>query len=169
MIAISRFNLIFTCSTLVLTSMSQLAYADNEAQAAYPLLNSVKAGKPLTSFRLRYENVNQDGLRPAGTLAANKELSNGEGLTLRSLIGWQTAAYQNFSLGAQVIHVTKFIDNFNDSTNNTRINAGSNQLSNVEYAKIVDPDYTGVNQLYLDWTGIKNTKFRLGAATSKFR
>ena len=128
----------------------------------YTFMDSVKAGKNLTSFRLRYENVNQDGLGPAGTPAANKDLSDGEGLTLRSLIGWQTAPYNNFSLAAQLIDVTKFIDNFNDSTNNMLINAASNQLRNAEYAKIVDPTYTGINQLYVDWTGIKNTKFRIG-------
>jgi hypothetical protein len=132
------------------------------AEDEYTFMDSVKEGKNLTSFRLRYENVSQDGLGPAGTPAANKELKDGEGLTLRSLIGWQTAPYNNFSFAAQLIDVTKFIDNFNDSTNNTLINGASNQLRNAEYAKIVDPTYTGINQLYIDWTGIKNTRLRLG-------
>ena len=140
------------------TFAAQAQPAINEAT----LLESIQQGKPLTSFRLRYENVDQDGLGPAGTPAADKQLSDGEGLTLRSLIGWQTAPYKNFSFAGQLIDVTKFIDNFNDSTNNTLINAASNQLRNAEYAKIVDPTYTGINQLYVDWTGIKNTKFRLG-------
>ncbi len=134
----------------------------------YTFMDAVKEGKNLTSFRLRYEHVDQDGLQPStivGTTAnptANQELKDAEGLTLRSLIGWQTAPYKNFSFAAQLIDVTKFVDNFNDSTNNTLINGASNQIRNVEYAKIVDPTYTGINQLYVDWTGLKNTRFRLG-------
>ncbi len=134
----------------------------------YTFMDAVKEGKNLTSFRLRYEHVDQDGLQPTTTVGtkanptANQELKDAEGLTLRSLIGWQTAPYKNFSFAAQLIDVTKFIDNFNDSTNNTLINGASNQIRNVEYAKIVDPTYTGINQLYVDWTGLKNTRFRLG-------
>ncbi len=132
------------------------------AEDEYTFMDSVKEGKNLTNFRLRYEKVGQDGLGPAGTPAASKALKDGEALTLRNLIGWQTAPYKNFSFAAQLIDVSKFIDNFNDSTNNTLVNAASNQLRNAEYAKIIDPTYTGINQLYVDWTGIKNTKFRLG-------
>ena len=64
--------------------------------------------------------------------AANtsKNIKDGEALTLRSLIGWQTAPYHNFSFAAQLINVTKFIDNYNDGTNNTPINAASNQPEN---------------------------------------
>ena len=160
------FNLKLTtyAALLALSGEACSAIAEEAPATAdeYTFMDSVKAGKNLTSFRLRYEYVNQDGLGPAGTPAANKELSDGEGLTLRSLIGWQTAPYNNFSFAAQLIDVTKFIDHFNDSTNNTLVNAASNQLRNAEYAKIIDPTYTGINQLYVDWTGIKNTKFRLG-------
>ncbi|HEY3327652.1 MAG TPA: hypothetical protein VGK14_10865, partial [Novimethylophilus sp.] len=44
------------------------------APADYTLLDSIKSGKPMTSFRLRYEKVGQDGLGPAGTSAANNDL-----------------------------------------------------------------------------------------------
>ncbi len=134
----------------------------------YTFMDAVKEGKNLTSFRLRYESVDQDGFQPATTVGTvanptrNEQLKDAGGLTLRSLIGWQTAPYKNFSFGAQLIDVSKFNDDFNDSTNNTLINGASNQPRNVEYAKIVDPSYTGINQLYVDWTGIKNTKFRVG-------
>ncbi len=149
-----------TCSAAA--AEAPAAQAEPVAEHEYTFMDSVKAGKNLTTFRLRYENVSQDGMGPAGTSAANKALKDGEALTLRSLIGWQTAPYQNFSLAGQLIDMSKFIDNFNDSSNNTLINASSNQLSNAEYAKIIDPSYTGINQLYLDWTGLKNTRLRLG-------
>lgn len=163
-----KLNLIMACTSLALLSMSQSALAEDAADSEYTLLDSIKQGKPLTSFRLRYESVNQDGLQPptiVGTTPnpnATKNLENAEGVTLRSLIGWQTAPFHNFSFTAQAINVSKFDDDFNDSTNGTLVNSVSNQPNKVQYAKIVDPDDTDINQLFVDWTGIKNTRVRLG-------
>ncbi|MBA3695493.1 MAG: alginate export family protein [Methylotenera sp.] len=168
-----KLNLIMACTSLALLSMAQTAMAEDAAtDSEYTLLDSIKQGKPLTSFRLRYEEVNQDGYQPAnliGTTTAapnnltrNNQLNDAEGVTLRSLIGWQTAPFHNFSFTAQAINVSKFDDDFNDSTNGTLVNGVSNQPNKVQYAKIVDPDDTDVNQLFVDWTGIKNTRVRLG-------
>ena len=157
--------------TLLALATFNTAFADEvapEPEKEYTLLDSVLEGKPMTSFRLRYEDVSQDGLQPAtivGTTpnpTATQNLKDGEGITLRSLIGWQTSPFHNFSFAAQLIDVSKLKDDFNDSTNSTLINGASNQPDKVAYAKIVDPDYTGVNQLYMDWTGIKNNRVRLG-------
>ena len=159
-----------TTTLAVLLALCSLntAYAEEattapEVEPEYTFLDSIKEGKPMTSFRLRYESVNQDGSQPTATPAvANADLKTGEGLTLRSLIGWQSSPFHNFSIAAQIIDVSKLQDDFNDSTNGTLINAISNQPDKQAYAKIVDPDYTGVNQLYVDWTGIKNNRVRLG-------
>ena len=158
-----------TLATLLAASSLNAVHADEavapEVIKQYTLLDSVMEGKPMTSFRLRYEEVRQDGLQPptiVGTQAnptAGKDLEDAQGLTLRSLIGWQTAPFHNFSFAAQVINVSKFKDDFNDSTNDTLINGGSNQPNKVQYAKIVDPDDTGINQLYFNWTGIKNRQY----------
>lgn len=151
---------------LIAASVST-AYAE-EAAPDYTFLDAIKAGKNMTSFRLRYENVNQDGLQPPTTVGtqvnptASKDLKDAEGITLRSLIGWQTAPFHNVSFAAQVIDVSKLKDDFNDSTNGSLINAVSNQPGKVQYAKIVDPDNTDINQLFVDWTGIKNTRIRAG-------
>ena len=157
-------NLLSLHVCLALAAFAGHAFAEEAAAPAaeeeYTFMSSVKEGKNLTSFRLRYENVSQDGNAPVLTPA--RPLEDAHAFTLRSLIGWQTAPYQNFSFGAQLIDVSKLNDNFNDSTNGTLINAASNQPDKLQYAKVVDPDYTGVNQLFVDWTGIKNTKFRLG-------
>jgi hypothetical protein len=160
-------NICLALATFAGSALAEEAAAP-DAEKEYTFMDSVKEGKNLTSFRLRYENVQQDGLQPptiVGATAnptATQDLKDADALTLRSLIGWQTAPYKNFSFGAQLIDVSKLSDNFNDSTNGTIINSVSNQPDKVQYAKVVDPDYTGVNQLYVDWTGIKNTKFRLG-------
>ena len=170
-----KYKLIMLNIYLALASFATNALAEEKiaatAQDEYTFMDAVKEGKNLTSFRLRYETVDQDGFQPGNLLGLtgpannptrNEQLKKAKGLTLRTLLGWQTAPYMNFSFGAQLINVTKFKDDFNDSTNNTAITGVSNQARNIEYAKIVDPSDTDINQLYVDWTGIKNTKFRLG-------
>ncbi|CAN1534407.1 MAG: alginate export family protein [Sulfuritalea sp.] len=109
------------------------------------LLEAIQQGKSMTNFRLRYEHVDQEPL-------ANKA----HAFTLRSLIGWQTAPLHNFSLAAQLTDVHEFNHNFNDRRDNL------SEPGKVTYPNIVDPSYTGINQLYVDWTGVKNTKLRLG-------
>lgn len=162
-----------TLASLLATAFTAVPVHAEEAPAPeYTLLDSIKAGKPMTSFRLRYEEVQQDGLQPTNILGnsstvvnnptRNDDLKDAHGITLRSLVGWQTAPFHNFSFAAQLINVTKLDDNFNDSTNGTLISGASNQPGTLEYAKIVDPDYTGVNQLYMDWTGIRNNRLRIG-------
>lgn len=148
----------------------QSVMAEEEVLPEYTFMDAVKTGKNMTSFRLRYEHVEQDGLQPtnysnaANTLnpTRNNDIKDADALTLRSLIGWQTAPYKNFSVAVQLIDVSKLQDDFNDGTNGFRINGASNQNSKIQYAKIVDPDFTDINQLYIDWTGIKNTRVRLG-------
>lgn len=163
-----RFTKTAMATAMLLATLPALAEEAVDAAQEYTLLDSIKQGKHMTSFRLRYEKVEQDGLQPATIVGkqanptAGKDLKDAEGITLRSLVGWQTAPFHNLSFAAQLINVSKFDDDFNDSTNGTLINGASNQPGKVEYAKIVDPDYTSVNQLYVDWTGIKNTRLRVG-------
>ncbi len=128
--------------------------AEESAVIPDTLLDAIKLGKPMTNFRLRYENLNQDGYQ--STAANAKKLETGEAFTLRSLIGWQTAPFHNFSFAAQLTDVHAFNDNFNDRRDNAP------EPGKSAYPNIVDPGYTDINQLYVDWTGIKDTKLRLG-------
>ena len=146
-------------ASLILTALPALADEATISDQGYSILDAIKQGTNMTSFRLRYEDVSQDGFKPGSKTIL---LQDAEGLTLRSLIGWKTASFHDFSFAAQLINVGKFQDNYNDSTSFTPITAVSNQPNKITNAKIVDPDYTGVNQLYLDWTGFKDTQFRLG-------
>lgn len=149
-----KLNLVMACVTLAISSMAQSAYAEEEPIAEYTFLDSIKDGKPLTNFRLRYENVDQEAYQPAPK--DSKKLDTADALTLRSLIGWQTAPFHNFSFAAQITDVHEFNDNFNDRRGNL------SESNKANYPNIVDPGYTDINQLFLDWTGIKNTKLRLG-------
>ena len=140
---------------LLIASTGNVVLAEEAAPLPeYTFMDAVKGGKNMTSFRLRYESVDQDAFQPAPN--ATKKLDRAEGVTLRSLVGWQTAPYKNFSFAAQIIDVSKFQDDFNDRDHNVP------QPGHGNYPVIADPDYTGVNQLFVDWTGIRNTKIRTG-------
>lgn len=116
-----------------------------EALAPANLLEAIQQGKAMTNFRLRYEHVDQEPL-------ANKA----NAFTLRSLIGWQTAPLHNISLAAQLTDVHEFNHDFNDRRDNL------SEVGRATYPNVVDPSYTDINQLYVDWTGIANTRLRLG-------
>ncbi len=151
-----KLNLLTFNLCLALTGFASAAHAEDATEEVdeYTFMDSIKDGKNLTSFRLRYEHVDQDGLAVAPV--ANDELKDAEGLTLRSLVGWQTAPFHNFSFAGQLIGVTKLMDNFNDRKGNVT------EVDKAGYAIIVDPNHFDINQLYVDWTGIKNTRLRLG-------
>jgi hypothetical protein len=123
-------------------------------QVPTTLMESITMGKPMTNFRLRYENVDQDG---------KAEQSNA--WTMRSLIGWQTKPFNNFSIAAQLINVTQFNNSFYDGTDTTF--GGAIPADKKNYPLVVDPDYTGVNQLFVEWTGIPDTKIRVGRQSVK--
>ena len=49
---------------ILLAALSMQAMAEEEALPEYTFMDAIKTGKNMTSFRLRYENVQQDGLQP---------------------------------------------------------------------------------------------------------
>lgn len=134
---------------LLATGASLSALAENPSPE-YTFMDAIKAGTNMTNFRLRYEHVDQDTLP-----------ENADGLTLRSLIGWQTAPYKGFSFAVQLIDVSKFVDDYNDRALN------QSQPGMANYPNMVDPDNTDINQLYVEWTGIRNTKLHLGRQSVK--
>ncbi len=139
--------------------------AEDAAKPAEPmtLMEAITMGKPMTNFRLRYENVDQDGVI-AGT---TKSLDESDAWTLRSLIGWQTKPFNNFSIAAQLINVTQLNDDFYDGTNNLFGSSVATPANKKKYPLVVDPDYTGINQLFLEWTGLPDTKVRVGRQSVK--
>lgn len=111
------------------------------AQAAESPLGAITEGHALLGLRARYENVEQDG-----------KTADANATTLRSLFGWQTAAYRGLSLTVEGINVGHLgAANYNDTLN------GRTTLPTV-----ADPDYTGLNQLYAEYAGLEDTVLRLG-------
>ena len=138
--------LLAPCILACLASFAMPVLADEVVKVVpVNLLEAIQQGMPMTNFRLRYESVNQVGLTDPA-----------HAFTLRSLIGWQTAPWHDFSLAAQMIDVHEFNHDFNDRADNL------SEPGKANNPNIVDPSYTDINQLYVDWTAIKNTKLRLG-------
>lgn len=152
------------CAVLcVLATTPFQAYAEEEVLPEYTLLDSIKQGKSLSSVRARYEHVDQTGFQ--GTAGTAPSLKDAYAFTTRTLIGWQTAPFKNFSFAAQLTDVHEFNDDFNDRRDNLPEHNNGTANSSAfkrQFPNIVDPGYTDVNQLFVDWTGIKNTKLRLG-------
>lgn len=144
-------------------SFSPDLMANEETLSEYTFLDSIKSGKSLSSVRPRYEHVDQTGFQ--GTALNAPSLKTAYAFTSRTLIGWQTAPYKNFSFTAQLTDVHEFNDDFNDRRDNLPEHNNGTANSNAfkrQFANIVEPGFTDINQLFVDWSGIKNTKFRLG-------
>lgn len=137
-------------ATCLVAAASTMAATAGERVAPQSLAEAVRLGKPLTNFRLRDEIVQQDG-----------KADDANALTLRSLLGWQTAPLHGLSVGAQLINVAVFDDAYDNG------DRGQTQPGRASFARIADPDYTGINQLYLDWTGLPGTTLRAGRQAVK--
>ena len=127
-----------------------LAGNDVTAPQVHPLYQAIANGKSLSSLRLRDEIVQQDG-----------KAHDANAVTLRSLLGWQTAPLHGLSVGAQWINVAMLNDDYDNGKN------GATQSGKGNYPRVADPDYSGVNQLYLDWTGLAESRVRLGRQSVK--
>lgn len=145
-------NTLTSLSAALLLAFSAAATAQDSLAPAtdYSFADSIRSGKSLSSLRLRNEQVQQDG-----------KAEDASALTLRSLLGWQTAPFHNFSIGAQLINVAVFNDAYDNG------DKGVTQPGRADFPRIADPDYTGVNQLYVDWTGVRNTRLRAGRQSVK--
>jgi Alginate export len=132
------------CGLFLLTGQVWAADAPAAAPAA-SLVEAVRSGKPILNLRPRYEFVDQDG-RPEEANA----------YTLRTLAGWKTGAWKGLSGTMELIDVGRLNDEYNDGQN-----------GKTQYPVVADPDNTDVNQLYLDWAGLRATNIRAGRQSIK--
>lgn len=121
------------CLALLLIVSASIAFAEDQKNPQ-SLLDAIKMGDSLSSIRFRYEGANEDGL---------KEGANA--LTARVLLGWQTASYNGLRAGIQLGHVESFVDDYNDFKD------GKTSSAKAGYPKVIDPQSTEINQLYVDW------------------
>ena len=119
--------------------------ADVATQEFYP---AIAGGKLLLNVRPRYEYVDQDG-KP----------EHAKAFTVRTLIGWETMPFHGFAATVQGIDVARV---GSKDYNDVQAAAGASS-----FPLVADPRNTDINQVFLDYTGLSDTRFRLGKQSIK--
>lgn len=112
------------------------------AQAAEPA-----RGQILLDARLRYEAVSQDGLS-----------KDAQALTLRTRLGYETAAVHGLKLLVEGENVTALDGRYNSQVN-----------GKTAYPVVADPETTQLNRLQLSWTGLLGGGATGGATVGRQR
>lgn len=116
------------------------------AQAEDSLVDAIKNGRPLINIRYRFEYVDQDG-KPEDAKAH----------TVRTKLGYETAPFYDFSALLEFENSTTL---GGESFNNT-ING------KTRYPVVADPEATEINQAYLTYAGIPDTRLQAGRRAIK--
>ncbi len=140
------------CSALVLSLfIAPAAPAAGEEKAApeeaSSLAEALKKGKPVLSFRYRYEDVSDDGVASGKSAGAS---------TLRTVVGYKSMPYKGWSAYIEAENV--FVLGDDDYRN-----LGAAHLSNgvTDRPVVADPALTEINQAFVQWQGSGN-QLRLG-------
>lgn len=113
-----------------------------------------KNGKPRLILRYRYEHVDDNALQTNGATLEQADAS-----TLRTLVGYETGIWQGLSVTIDIENVTDIgSDDFND---------GSNGKTN--FATVVDPSGTELEQGFLKFAGLDNTVIKAGRQHLSYR
>lgn len=132
-------------SSLLLTALASagavFAQSDVAPKPTAPssFLQALETGKVSFNARLRHEHVDQSGLA-----------EKADALTLRSRLGYTTAAYRGFQFMVEAENVTALIDDYADGV-----------AASLGYPVVADPEVTEVNQAWIGYTTGK-TKGTLG-------
>ncbi len=116
-------------------------YTITSALPAYsdPLTQALSEGSYTLQFRPRYEFVQQPGLDEA------------QAFTIRTMLA--LSSHQEYGLTGyvQFINVSSLLNHYNSLLN-----------GKTQYSIIPDPEETGVNQFYIEYTGLRGIKARVG-------
>ncbi len=103
--------------------------------------DAITGGKPSLDARYRYESVSQENALKAANAS-----------TLRLRFGYETGEFKGFGVMLEGEHLSVLgTDNYNSTTNRK-----------TAYSIIADPEFTEVNQAYLSYSGLPNTKLKYG-------
>lgn len=124
-----------TISYLPMAADANDAFSDEFTKAF------IEESKPYADLRYRFENVDQTGIA-----------NDANASTLRTNLGYKTGDFYDFEFGIEIQNVSRiFSGEYNDNIN-----------GNATYPVIVDVDSTELNELYLQYSGIEDTKIKLG-------
>ncbi len=130
-------TLAFVCGLYVPGLMAE---PGKQADSFY---DAIVGGQPTLQFRTRFEHVNQDG-----------KDRNANAWTFRTLAGWQTLPFHEVSVTAEIINLAHLTNDFYDNKNSLG--------KSSPYPTVADPEITDINQLYIDYTGLRHTRVRYG-------
>lgn len=123
---------------LTLTFLPSAALATTSSDAPEAL---IKDGKFFGEVRYRFEHVDQDGIA-----------NDADAHTIRTNVGFKTGIYKGFqgAIEGQIVqHLSD--EDFNSTTN-----------GNTTYPVVADPDVTELNELWLSWSGLPQSRIKVG-------
>lgn len=146
-------NLRLTCLSACLVVAAGLPAASAIAQEDKPatLTEALTEGQAHLNLRYRYEFVDQD-FNPANGTPFTE---NANASTLRLRLNYQTGSWRDWSGFGEFDYVEHvLLTDFNSG-------AGTSP-DKVQYPVVADPKGADLNQLYIDYDGLTETKLRFG-------
>ena len=121
-------------------TLAALGSSGVSADDVDPLLNAARSSKPLVDLRLRYENIEQDGIP-----------EEADARTLRARLGFETGKACNTSLLAESELLAPLLDDYNSTTN-----------GRTDSPIVNDPQSYEINRLQLANRSIRDTTIIAG-------
>ena len=121
-------------------ALAALGSSGVSADGVDPLLTAARSSKPLVDLRLRFENVEQDGIP-----------EEADALTLRARLGFETGKAWNTSLLAETELLAPLRDDYNSTTN-----------GHTAFPVVNDPESYEINRLQLANRSIPDTTIIAG-------
>ena len=145
-----------SCVLMAIILAMALPVFGGEAPVANTLEEAIKNGTPLFTLRYRYEEVDQAEiiLDPDSGIVGDEVLvdKNAHASTLRTTVGYRSAAYKGFSFLIEAENITVVGDP------HAYRNLGFEHLDNGvrDRSIVADPALTEINQVYFQWKNDAN-------------
>ncbi len=142
-------NKTLLCKMSLALAPVALLMAAPAAYSADSIADAIAGGKTSANLQYRYENVE----------TPNNTTGQAKASTLRLRLGYETAEYQNIGAMFQVQH-TAANHKYNNATDSTNQSMWLN--------KVADPAGTSVVQSYLSYSGVQDSKIKVGRQVIRY-
>jgi hypothetical protein len=131
----------------LVVALTVLAGSDLAAQQvpAESMADAITEGRLSLELRPRYADIWDAGVN-----------ERGHAWTMRSIVGWQTATFEDFRAVVEGIH-TDVVDAHHITTDSSQY-----YVDTLKYPLLPDPRETDTNRVYLEYLGVPDTRVRLG-------
>jgi len=132
---------IFGSSVALFMGATTVLLGSGAAFAADTFLDALSSGEPLADLRLRYETVDQAGLR-----------NDADARALRTRLGYRSGSWQGFSAAFTVENISAFgSEDYNDTIN-----------GKTTFPTVADPETTELDTAWIKYTNIPDTVLTYG-------